>query len=95
MERHTEAESGSHFAALIEKRTGKRETFGVADVAAIYDVSSGTVCRWLEEGRLAGVDLNAGRKVPAGDGTLRQVRPYYRIERSAILALAARMEKGE
>ena len=43
MERHTEAESGSHFAALIEKRTGKRETFGVADVAAIYDVSSGSL----------------------------------------------------
>jgi hypothetical protein len=87
-----------YFLDAITKRLGKQEQFGTADAAGVFDVSETTIREWIEEGRLVAADLNAGRHAPVdpdrpGLGE-RPMRPYYRIQREAILALAKRMEIG-
>jgi hypothetical protein len=77
------------FRELVEKRIKGQEMFGVADVAAVFDVGTTKVREWIEEGRLPCANLNTGI-VRGGD----ELRPLWRITRSAVLEMAERMEKG-
>jgi len=88
----------AHFAEAVERRMARQEWFCVADCAAVFRVSEATVREWIEEGRLAAANLNAGRTAPVDPererlGT-RPLRPYWRITREAVSDLAKRMEAG-
>jgi hypothetical protein len=87
-----------YFMDAIVKRMRNQESFGTVDVAIVFEVSETTVREWIEEGRLVAADLNAGRHAPVDPGRPklgeRPLRPYYRVQREAILALAKRMEMG-
>jgi hypothetical protein len=88
----------AHFREAVEARMGRQTWFCVAEVAGIFETSETTVREWIEEGRLAAANLNAGRTVPIdaarpGMGE-RPMRPYWRITRAAVIDLAARMEQG-
>ena len=78
------------FSEQVQRRMRAQENFGTVDVAALFGVSESTVREWIEEGRLAGADLNAGRRTETGEA----MRPYWRVAREAIIALAKRMEAG-
>ena len=88
----------AHYAETVERRLGRQDVFGVLEVAGVFGVAGSTVREWIEEGRLPAADLNAGRVARGADGKPldpeRPLRPYYRIERQAILDLAKRMEGG-
>jgi hypothetical protein len=55
----------------------------------VFDVGTTKVREWIEEGRLPCANLNTGI-VRGGD----ELRPLWRITRSAVLEMAERMEKG-
>ena len=87
-----------NYRQIIEQRmnAGKRDhvqQFGVIDVAAIFEVSDTVVREWIEEGRVNGVNLNHGRTVTVGVKVM-PMRPYWRVTREDILALAERMQAG-
>lgn len=88
----------AHFAEAVERRMGRQEWFCVADCAAVFRVSEATVREWIEEGRLAAANLNAGRVAPVDPEREslgnRPLRPYWRITREAVAQLAKRMEDG-
>ena len=84
------AQSRPQYAQTIVHRCGGKELFGTEEVAGIFDKSIELVRIWIEEGRLAAVDTNAGR---VRDG--RPVRAHYTITRQAIIDLAERIEKGQ
>jgi hypothetical protein len=77
------------FRELVEKRIKGQEMFGVADVAAVFDVGCTKVREWIEEGRLPCADLNTGIMREG-----KELRPLWRITRSAVLEMASNMEKG-
>ena len=62
----------------ITARCQQAAHFTTGDAAAIFDVSRDTIRAWIEEGRLAATNLNAG--------TGR--KPHYQITRQAVIALA-------
>ena len=92
-------EARPYYQQAIVAKLGHQEVFGTVEVALVFQVSESTVREWIEEGRLAAADLNAGRSVPVdrerpGRGGVKPMRPYYRVTREAILSLAKRMEDG-
>ena len=88
----------AHFKEAVEARMKKQEWFCVSEVAGVFETSETTVRGWIEEGRLAAANLNAGRRAPVDEARPglgeRPLRPYWRITRAAVLDLAARMEQG-
>ena len=81
--------AGPGFAAKVRENMRGAEWLAVPDVAEVMGVANSTVREWIEEGRLPAADLNAGRR--SND---RPVRPYWRVMRAAVVALAERIERG-
>ena len=70
--------------------TGKQAFLSVPDVASILGRSCVTVRNLIEEGRILGVNVNAGRV--GEDGA--PMKPFWTVTHEALYDFADRVEKG-
>lgn len=80
------------YVELIRTRMGHQDQFSVYEAAGVFKVSETVVREWIEEGRLLAANLN--RKRPSKVDSRNDMRPLWRITRSAILDLAKRAQGG-
>ena len=86
---------GAGYAAKVRERaekgaTGAQDFLSVPDVAAIIGRADTTVRSLIEEGRILGVNVNAGRVDEKGNPK----KPLWTVTREALYDFAERVERG-